>query len=97
MLWRMVQEKVALRAVIRGRKHQRHDFRRNGSCSVPLTLGLRNCSDSAVSVCVEAGPPSGFQPAGTVRRTGAVVTSKSSSAPFQSPVKMNSGSWHTRK
>ena len=52
--------------MIRGRKRLRHDFRRSGSCSVPLTLALRNCSDSSISVCVEAGPPSGVQPAGAV-------------------------------
>ena len=53
--------------MIRGRKRLQHDFQSHGSCSVPMSLALRNCSDSAVSVCVEAGPPSGAQPAGTVR------------------------------
>ena len=56
---------MALRAVLRGKKRLQHDFQRSGSCCVSLTLALRNCSDSAVSVCVEAGPPSGVQPAGT--------------------------------
>lgn len=70
---RLVQERMALRAVIRGRKRLQHDFRRSGSCSVPLTLALRNCSDSPISVCVEAGPPSGVQPAGTVWRAEVVM------------------------
>ena len=38
-----------------GRARLQHDFKRNGSCAARLTLRLRNCSDAAVSVCVEAG------------------------------------------
>ncbi len=71
-LWCLLQEKVALRAVLRGKKQLQHDFQRSGSCSVPLTLALRNCSDAAVSVCVEAGAPSSVQPAGIVWRAVAV-------------------------
>ena len=73
MVVHLVQEKVALRAVLRGRKRLQHDFQHSGSCSVPLMLALRNCSDSAVSVCVEAGPPSGVQPAGTIWLAEAAV------------------------
>lgn len=57
-----LQERVALRAVIRGRTRLRHNFQRNGSCTARLTLALRNCSDAPVSVCVE--PASGALPAG---------------------------------
>ena len=49
------QEKTQLRAVMAGRAQLQHDFQRDGSCVARLTLRLRNCSDAAVSVCVEAG------------------------------------------
>ena len=50
-----LQEKAQLRAVMAGKAWLQHDFRRDGSCAARLTLRLRNCSDAAVSVCVEAG------------------------------------------
>ena len=38
-----------------GRAQLQHNFQRDGSCAARLTLRLRNCSNAAVSVCVEAG------------------------------------------
>ena len=38
-----------------GRAQLQHNFQRDGSFAARLTLRLRNCSDAAVSVCVEAG------------------------------------------
>ena len=51
----LLQEKAQLRAVMAGRARLQHNFRCDGSCAARLTLRLRNCSDAAVSVCVEAG------------------------------------------
>ena len=47
---------MQLRAMMAGKARLQHNFQRDGSCIARLTLRLRNCSDAAVSVCVEAGP-----------------------------------------
>lgn len=57
------QERVHIRAVLRGEVRLRHSFRGGGMCKAALRLCVRNChSSAAASLCIEAGAPS--QPGG---------------------------------
>ncbi len=53
-----VQERVHIRAVLRGEARLRHSFRGGGMCRAALRLCVRNChASAAASLCIEAGPP----------------------------------------
>lgn len=51
-----MQERVAVRAVVRGLRVLRHDFSGGGPCPVALRLAVRNCLGTAVSLSMEARP-----------------------------------------
>lgn len=51
-----MQERVAVRAVVRGQRVLRHDFSGGGPCPVALRLAVRNCLGTPVSLSMEARP-----------------------------------------